>query len=70
MAEQADGRIAVRVLVVAMFGFLVNFWAWALISPLGNSYGEALGLTGCAAVGAGRGPGDRGLARAGSPSAR
>ncbi|WP_421743348.1 MFS transporter [Cellulomonas sp.] len=46
MAEQSDGRIAVRVLVVAMFGFLVNFWAWALISPLGNAYGQALGLTG------------------------
>ncbi|KQY47040.1 nitrate/nitrite transporter [Cellulomonas sp. Root137] len=46
MAEQSDGRIAVRVLVIAMLGFLVNFWAWALISPLGNSYGEALGLTG------------------------
>ncbi len=35
-----------RVLVVAMFGFLVNFWAWALISPLGNAYGKALDLTG------------------------
>ncbi|WP_421734932.1 MFS transporter [Cellulomonas sp.] len=46
MAGQTDGRIAVRVLVVAMFGFLVNFWAWALISPLGNAYGKALDLTG------------------------
>lgn len=46
MAEQTDGRIAVRVLVIAMLGFLVNFWAWALISPLGGTYGKALGLTG------------------------
>ena len=31
---------------LATVGFLVNFWAWALISPLGGSYGKALGLTG------------------------
>ena len=43
---QAESRLATRVLVISMFGFLVNFWAWALIGPLGNSYGEALGLTG------------------------
>ncbi|MEZ0448828.1 MFS transporter [Cellulomonas sp. ICMP 17802] len=46
MVEQADGRTAVRVLVVATIGFLVNFWAWALIGPLGGAYGKALGLTG------------------------
>ena len=30
---------------LATVGFLVNFWAWALISPLGVAYREALGLT-------------------------
>jgi len=38
--------MAVRVLVLSTVGFLVNFWAWALISPLGGAYGEALDLTG------------------------
>ena len=32
-------------LALATVGFLVNFWAWALISPLGVAYREALGLT-------------------------
>jgi NNP family nitrate/nitrite transporter-like MFS transporter len=32
-------------LVLATVGFLVNFWAWALISPLGVAYGEQLHLT-------------------------
>lgn len=35
-----------RMLVLATVGFLVNFWAWALISPLGSAYGDRLGLTG------------------------
>jgi len=30
---------------LATVGFLVNFWAWALISPLGVAYREQLGLT-------------------------
>ncbi len=30
---------------LATIGFLVNFWAWALISPLGVAYREELGLT-------------------------
>ncbi|WP_175346189.1 hypothetical protein [Cellulomonas humilata] len=47
MAEQTGGRIAARVLVVAMFGFLVNVWAWALISPLGNAYGRCSGSRAC-----------------------
>ena len=34
-----------RMLVLATVGFLVNFWAWALISPLGVAYREQLGLT-------------------------
>ena len=33
-------------LVLATVGFLVNFWAWALISPLGSAYRDRLGLTG------------------------
>jgi len=32
-------------LALATIGFLVNFWAWALISPLGVAYREQLGLT-------------------------
>jgi MFS transporter, NNP family, nitrate/nitrite transporter len=32
-------------LALATVGFLVNFWAWALISPLGVAYREQLGLT-------------------------
>lgn len=32
-------------LVLATLGFLVNFWAWALISPLGSVYRDELGLT-------------------------
>ena len=34
-----------RMLGLATVGFLVNFWAWALISPLGVAYREQLGLT-------------------------
>jgi MFS transporter, NNP family, nitrate/nitrite transporter len=32
-------------LALATIGFAVNFWAWALISPLGVAYREQLGLT-------------------------
>lgn len=32
-------------LVLATVGFAVNFWAWALIAPLGGTYGEELGLS-------------------------
>jgi len=32
-------------LVLATLGFAVNFWAWALLSPLGPVYKELLGLT-------------------------
>ncbi|MGI8578460.1 MAG: MFS transporter [Nocardioidaceae bacterium] len=34
-----------RMLVLATVGFLVNFWAWALISPLGASYHDQLKLS-------------------------
>ncbi|WP_199589475.1 nitrate/nitrite transporter [Blastococcus sp. TF02A-26] len=32
-------------LAIATVGFAINFWAWALISPLGAFYTEALGLS-------------------------
>jgi NNP family nitrate/nitrite transporter-like MFS transporter len=32
-------------LAVATVGFAVNFWAWALVSPLGAFYTETLGLS-------------------------
>jgi NNP family nitrate/nitrite transporter-like MFS transporter len=32
-------------LVLATVGFAINFWAWALISPLGKAYGVDYGLT-------------------------
>lgn len=34
-----------RMLVLAAAGFLVNFWAWALISPLAPAYRDDLGLS-------------------------
>lgn len=43
-AEASAGRPTVM-LGLATVGFLVNFWAWALISPLGVAYREQLGLT-------------------------
>ncbi len=33
-------------LALATLGFAVNFWAWALLSPLGTRYKELLGLSG------------------------
>jgi MFS transporter, NNP family, nitrate/nitrite transporter len=33
-------------LALATLGFAVNFWAWALLSPLGPRYKELLGLSG------------------------
>ncbi len=38
-------RRPVRMLVLATVGFLLNFWAWALIGPLGVAYREDLGLS-------------------------
>ncbi len=34
-----------RMLTLATVGFLVNFWAWALISPLGAAFREDLDLS-------------------------
>lgn len=39
-------RAAGRALVLGTVGFMVNFWAWNLISPLGVAYRDELGLTG------------------------
>jgi len=33
-------------LALSTLGFAVNFWAWALLSPLGSRYKELLGLSG------------------------
>ena len=44
-SPSASPALATRMLVLAMFGFMVNFWAWALISPLGGAYRTQLGLT-------------------------
>jgi len=37
---------AVPMLVLATVGFAVNFWAWALLSPLGPRFKELLSLSG------------------------
>lgn len=40
-----DAATANRMLALATIGFLVNFWAWALIGPLGPRLREELDLT-------------------------
>ncbi|MFM9589247.1 MFS transporter [Streptomyces scabiei] len=42
--SQVPGR-AWLMLALATVGFAVNFWAWALLSPLGPSFKESLQLT-------------------------
>ena len=44
-AAPAVPRQAVVALALATLGFAVNFWAWALLSPLGPRYRETLHLT-------------------------
>src|SRR5699024_4281927 len=39
-----DGAGRARALTLATLGFLLNFWAWALLSPLGSTFVER-GLT-------------------------
>ncbi|MGV9665252.1 MFS transporter [Nocardia niigatensis] len=41
--EPGTGR-RILMLVLATAGFAVNFWAWALLSPLGPRFQESLGL--------------------------
>ena len=45
MEGGAVGTTSSRMLALATVGFLVNFWAWALISPLGAAYGDELDLS-------------------------
>jgi NNP family nitrate/nitrite transporter-like MFS transporter len=44
-ATPAPPRGAILNLTVATIGFLVNFWAWALLGPLGPGLKEKLGLS-------------------------
>ena len=48
--EERRSRQATRspwlMLVLATIGFAVNFWAWALISPLGPAVPRATGRSG------------------------
>ena len=44
-AGEVGGRRPGEVLAVATVGFAINFWAWALISPLGAAFGVELGLS-------------------------
>ena len=45
MTTPAPSRGATLNLTVATVGFLVNFWAWALLGPLGPGLKEKLGLS-------------------------
>ncbi len=40
------GRQPIVMLALATLGFAVNFWAWALLSPLGTRYKDLLSLSG------------------------
>ena len=44
-ATRASARGAMVNLAVATLGFLLNFWAWALLGPLGPGIKERLGLS-------------------------
>jgi MFS transporter, NNP family, nitrate/nitrite transporter len=44
-AGSAVNRAPTTMLALATLGFAVNFWAWALLSPLGPRFKEELGLT-------------------------
>src|SRR5689334_15373835 len=44
-ANQASTGRRTVMLAVATLGFAVNFWAWALLSPLGPRFKETLHLT-------------------------
>ena len=43
--RQAAGHQPYVMLGMAAVGFAVTFWAWALLSPLGAHFKQALGLT-------------------------
>ena len=40
-----NSRLGTRMLVLATVGFAVNFWAWALLSPLGPRFKDVLALS-------------------------
>lgn len=42
----SGSRQPMVMLALATLGFAVNFWAWALLSPLGTRYKDLLGLSG------------------------
>jgi MFS transporter, NNP family, nitrate/nitrite transporter len=47
-AEPSDSSVPSRawlMLAMAALGFALNFWAWALLSPLGPRFKDSLGLT-------------------------
>jgi MFS transporter, NNP family, nitrate/nitrite transporter len=43
--QPSSGARAWVMLVLATAGFAVNFWAWALLSPLGPKFKDVLGLS-------------------------
>jgi len=45
-SRQSPARSAWTMLVLATAGFAVNFWAWALLSPLGPRFQDLLKLSG------------------------
>jgi NNP family nitrate/nitrite transporter-like MFS transporter len=44
-ADVVDARRAALMLAMATLGFAVNFWAWALLSPLGPKFKDDLSLS-------------------------
>ncbi|HEX5428011.1 MAG TPA: MFS transporter [Pedococcus sp.] len=44
--EPHQGALATRMLVLATVGFAINFWAWALLSPLAPRLKDVLSLSG------------------------
>src|SRR5689334_21570405 len=44
-ASTVDGRQRTLMLALATLGFAVNFWAWALLSPLAPKFKDALHLS-------------------------
>ena len=45
-AQVPASGLPTRALVLATVGFAINFWAWALLSPLGPRYKDLLSLSG------------------------
>lgn len=43
--QGATSGSAYVMLIMATLGFAINFWAWALLSPLGTQYGQDLSLS-------------------------